>query len=545
MRQSARTMNGRHTRLSIRQILDWADDHLQRHQRWPMLRSGIANPGDPHPITWRRIDSALQSGTLGLPGGLSLSRLFEEKRGKPKYFYRARLSNKQILDLAIAYYEKTGKWPHKHMGAITGARGRTWSAVNATLVKYGDETGKRISLADLLAEGFGKRNPRNLPPLSVVTVLEWADRHHRRTGVWPTRKKGGPVYDAPEETWSALDASLRAGSRSLPACGGLAEFLDRYRNIRNKANQPRVTQKQILQWCDAYFLRTGDWPTASCGPVQGVPNEHWMSINDTLRFNRRGLRTGCTLAQFLIKRRGKRDVRNPPKLSISQILKWADAHYDRTGDWPSTVTGPVFEQPDENWARISEVLRTGKRGLRGGSSLGKLLSRQRKELYACKGIPLRRSEILKWAAHHHELTGARPTRKSGPVRGVPGEIWRAIDAALRTGSRSLSHRSSLAQFLKRYKPPYPGCGRKLTERLILRWADTFTQRVGHPPSRHSAFTDCRRREKWAIIDQALREGLRGLPGKSSLAKLLREHRGSAKPKQRKSKTRVGSRRNNR
>jgi len=86
----------------------------------------------------------------------------------------------------------------------------------------------------------------------------------------------------------------------------------------------------------------------------------------------------------------------------------------------------------------------------------------------------------------------------------------------------------LNDLLKSYVPPHPACGQKLSERIILRWAEAFNERVGYWPTRHSAFTDLSRREKWAIIDQALREGLRGLPGKSSLAKLLKEHRGVAK-----------------
>lgn len=515
-------------RLTIAKILKWADAHVQRHQRWPMDKSGLANPGEPHPITWRKIDYALQFGSRGLKPGMTLAKLLEKERGKPKYFFRARLSNRQILDLAHSQYRKTGKWPHKHMGTVQGAPDRTWSAINATLVKYGDEKGRRISLADLLAEGFGKRNARNLPPLTVAQLLTWADKHHQRTGVWPTRDDGGPVREAPGETWSALDACLRRGSRSLPACGGLACFLDQHRNVRNRRNQPRLTQAQLLAWCDAQKQRTGHWPTAEGGPVHGVPNEDWMSVNNALVFNRRGLRTRCTLAQFLIRHRAKRNVRHPPNLSISQILEWCDSHYERTGDWPSSLTGRVLEQPEESWQRINEVLRTGERGLPGGTTLVRLLTSKRGEFYACRGIPLRRTEILKWAAAHHEQTGTLPTRDSGPVRGVPGETWRAIDASLRSESRSLRGRSSLGELLRSYVPPYPECGRRLSESLILRWADDFKKRVGYWPTRESAHVDSSRREKWAVIDEALKQGYRGLPGGSSLAKLLEKNRRTGK-----------------
>lgn len=121
MKHSAKATHEPHARLSIRQILRWADDHAQRHQRWPMDKSGIANPGDPHPISWRSIDFALQYGSRGLPGGSTLSTLLEQKRGKPKSFYLVRPTNKQILDWAYAEYERTGKWPHKNSRDIPEA----------------------------------------------------------------------------------------------------------------------------------------------------------------------------------------------------------------------------------------------------------------------------------------------------------------------------------------------------------------------------------------------------------------------------------------
>ncbi|MGH2604633.1 MAG: hypothetical protein ACRDJ9_35240 [Dehalococcoidia bacterium] len=60
---------------------------------------------------------------------------------------------------------------------------------------------------------------------------------------------------------------------------------------------------------------------------------------------------------------------------------------------------------------------------------------------------------------------------------------------------------------------------------ILQWADEHYQRTGRYPRRDSGPVQWAFGEKWMNIDMALRVGLRGLPGGSSLARLLQEHRG--------------------
>ena len=425
-------------RLTIKQILAWADEHAKRYRRWPQSKSG-AVPGKAGRtgMTWRKIDDALNFGIRGLPGGSSLSKLLEQKRGKQPFFYLIPLTNDQILKLADKHHRRTGTWPSRNSGVVVGASDRSWSAIDARLKNYGDDNGRQSTLADLLAETNRKRNPTNLPPLTISQVLQWADAHHTHTGAWPQRKKSRPVRGAPGESWPAIDTYLRRGTRGLPAIGGLAALLDKYRNIRNKANAPPVTLEQILAWADAHHRRTGEWPTAQSGAVNGVPNENWLSISGALHFGRRGLRPCSSLAQCLVKYRGKRDTRNPPRLFVMQVLAWADAFYKRTGDWPSRHSGRLAEDPQEKWSTINAALASGTRGLRGHSSLVKLLSKHRTIPYRRKGLPLKRSQILNWAAAHHELTGKLPTTKSGSVRDISGETWAAIDASLRVGSRTL------------------------------------------------------------------------------------------------------------
>jgi hypothetical protein len=69
--------------------------------------------------------------------------------------------------------------------------------------------------------------------------------------------------------------------------------------------------------------------------------------------------------------------RRRPPLSIEQVLAWADAHYARTGRWPTAASGPVEGAPGEAWGNINAALSDGYRGHPGGNSLARLLDRRR------------------------------------------------------------------------------------------------------------------------------------------------------------------------
>ncbi len=64
----------------------------------------------------------------------------------------------------------------------------------------------------------------------------------------------------------------------------------------------------------------------------------------------------------------------------------------------------------------------------------------------------------------------------------------------------------------------------LTVTQILNWCDEFHVRVKRWPTRRDG-TRCLPSTSWAALNAALQKGVRGLPGGSSLPKLLLEHRG--------------------
>src|ERR1700722_7091481 len=60
----------------------------------------------------------------------------------------------------------------------------------------------------------------------------------------------------------------------------------------------------------------------------------------------------------------------------------------------------------------------------------------------------------------------------------------------------------------------------LTESQILDWADAYRKRTGRWPTCRSGAISTSSGETWQAVQEALRVGMRGLGGGSSLARLL-------------------------
>jgi hypothetical protein len=174
-------------------------------------------------------------------------------------------------------------------------------------------------------------------------------------------------------------------------------------------------------------------------------NETWNGINASLNRGIRGLPDGSSLAKLLAEHRGVRNIQNLPRLTVKQILAWADSHKAATGDWPRKTSGQVVGTYD-TWLVIDAALRNASRGLPGESSLAKLLAEHR-GVRNLQDLPvLTIEQILAWADAHKAATGYWPRTTSGFVAGTE-EKWSRIHDALFKGLRGLPGGCSLAKLL--------------------------------------------------------------------------------------------------
>lgn len=291
--------------------------------------------------------------------------------------------------------------------------------------------------------------PRTI--LYLSQILSWADAHCKRTGFWPNLNSGR-ISGTLDETWRRVDSALRIGLRGLPGGSSLARLLAEQRGVRNPSCLSRLTIKQILAWADAYHKRTDRWPISESGPILGTAGETWKAIDHALRLGMRGLPGGSSLSRLLAKRRGVRNIQNLPRLSVAQILAWADAYHRRTGTWPTSNSGPIPGALGESWSGINAALQKGRRGFPGGSSLARLLAKERGVRNPKQPARLSVQLILQWADAYHQRRGSWPTRNSGPIAEMDGETWAMIDRALARRQRGLRSKSSLYRLLKKHRP---------------------------------------------------------------------------------------------
>jgi hypothetical protein len=296
---------------------------------------------------------------------------------------------------------------------------------------------------------------------------------------------------------------------------------------RTRLRAPRLQIEEILAWADAHFERLGEWPTSYSGVIPENPRDRWLNVNAALRIGLRGLPGDSSLAQLLAEQRGVRNRKALPRFSTMQILRWADAYNQRTGQWPRNDSGPILEAPGESWNAVAIALTKGLRGLPGGSSIAQFLAEHRGVKNRLDIAPLTEEQILQWADAHHRDTEEWPNTGTGTIGAAPGETWLGIDQALRKGIRSLPGGSSLVRLLAAHRgarhrlhlPP-------LTEERILAWADAYHDRMGRWPRKDSGAVEDAPGETWSALNASLDQGNRGLPGGSSLARLLAEQRGA-------------------
>ena len=104
---------------------------------------------------------------------------------------RRTLTISQILAWVDEFHQRTGKWPRRDSGRISGSLGETWCGIEMALKTCGRGLHMPgLSLAQLLAEQRGVRNRMRLPRFTERQIAAWTIARHDRIGTWPTVTSG-------------------------------------------------------------------------------------------------------------------------------------------------------------------------------------------------------------------------------------------------------------------------------------------------------------------------------------------------------------------
>jgi hypothetical protein len=309
---------------------------------------------------------------------------------------RTQLTVAQVLGWADEHRTRTGAWPSTSSGPVPEAAGETWRGIDQALRLGLRGLPPGETLRRLLRRTRGAGDRRLRPSLTEAQIVAWAQSHHARTGKWPN-SRSGVIPEAPGETWGGINTALGEGYRGLPGGDTLPRLLGRLCGAHRPEPAP-LTAEQVLEWADEHRDHFGAWPRAESGAVLGAAGEAWADIDRALRCGLRGLPRARSLAWFLSRNRDKCYGSDKPRLSMDKILAWAEAYRQRTGSWPTQASGPVTDEPGENWGALNEALRWGHRGLPGGDTLARLLARHRGAEAGVVEVPPAPSPLPAWYA---------------------------------------------------------------------------------------------------------------------------------------------------
>ena len=225
---------------------------------------------------------------------------FYDLLGFPK---RRDLTVEIVMSWAKRHKEETGIWPASTSGKVIGEPDENWGAINAALVNGSRDLPEGYSIAKLLEEQVGKRNPKTLPGLTEELILELADKHYERTGEYPDTQLGKVVGHF-GDTWRGINQALNRGGRGLPGGDSLLKLLKRHGRKRmiRRTSRATLTEDMIWGWMKAHHAKTGKWPSAATGEVLDARGETWGGLNTCLREGLRGLSGGPSLKKLREKR---------------------------------------------------------------------------------------------------------------------------------------------------------------------------------------------------------------------------------------------------
>lgn len=363
---------------------------------------------------------------------------------------------------------------------------------------------------------------RAIPRLTVEEIQLAALKHLCQTGSLPSSASREPAPSIPGCTWHSINNAAFYGLRGLPQ-SSLSAILAPLRII---------TEEELRSAALEYFQHTGRFPSAgSQGTVSGLPSETWRTMAHAMSSGRCLNSSAQGISEFMRPLRKQHNAPaqgvppgtlRKPLLNEDSVRAAARDFFRLHGRLPTHHSRePIPSLPNETWPGINFAGQNGSRGLSEGRTVSKILAPLRAEL----GIdpPLSEAGIVAAAQEFHRLNGRLPNSGDSSQRppGLPRDTWCILNHALSRGLRGLPGGTTLAKLLAPLRKELAPTGVQLTEEIIHAAAREYHRTHGRLPtnlsqedlSGLSGIT-------WLNVEYAARAGSRGLPGGSSLSRML-------------------------
>jgi superfamily II DNA or RNA helicase len=436
---------------------------------------------------------------------------------------KKKLNIKKILEWSDAYYKRYNKWPNSNSGNIDGEENETWTGVSISLQRGLRGLTNKYTLADLLQEFRNVKNIGNLITLSSKDIISWAIEHKEKTGEYPNQNSG-KIISNPSETWNAINDAMSNGRRGLKK-QSLVVFLEKKldRIPKSRIGRNDLSTKKIIIWIKNYYEKHKKYPLATSKEV--IPNSSgtkWYNVATSLSRGLRGLDKEKTFLEIL-----QENFNYKLDLNENFILSKADDYFEKHRKWPTTMSGKVDGLSD-TWKTLNSALKSGNRGLEGNQTLAGILFENRAVTGSGKhkDKDLKIEDILSFCDEYfnkHEVWPNSKLRKSKKLVDGTNIKWSTIISALHKGSRGLP-KISLSVLLRKergYTNKYSNIKKvTISKDIILSWGKIYKKKYGKRPTAESGNIDNVENETWGAINEALRNGRRGLKKGNSLSKLF-------------------------
>ena len=471
-------IRGYHNPLSLTKelIIDWIKQHFKKYDKKPTMSDGVVEFAidEYKGITWGTVNIHLWQGGRGLLGGSSLADLNAEILGTRNHKKLPTLTEEVICKWISQFNHKYGSYPTTKHGIIEFSddeyKGETWERIDVSLQEGNRGLPGKSSLGKLIEEKFGIRIYRKslLPSYCKSTLLTldiirfWIQSYINKYGTKPTEKRG-IIEFADEEhigiTWQTVAFAMSRGTRGLQERISLAQFIAKEFGIANHRSLEPFTTVIIKDWVSKFIKKYGRKPTANDGIIEftksGYDNITWATLDSAFNKGSRGLIGQSSLAEFIKENFGIKNHNYPPPISLYYLDVWIKKYMNLHGRKPIVQSGIVEfvdgQYKGITWAAINSALQKGRRGLPGGISLPQYIEARFEIKRSGNPPPLTESVILDWARQYIAKYKKNPTVQTGIIEFTEDEYkdetWRAVDAALRRGSRTLAGKSSLANLI--------------------------------------------------------------------------------------------------